>query len=160
MDYLPLLIKASVDLGGAYSKSIAYQDPFDTKEAYGLWIKHTPFTILPKAKGLVTQTWNDEDGDDVFLSTGSPAKCEAYDWKCDFIYLENDGMAHVRISEFVNRIRGRWLKIHDSYTNTTRDSVYVSEFDQEPKFKRRGNKDYVVFSITFRVNNPNFDEVF
>lgn len=160
MEYLPLLIKASVNLGGSYSKNIEYQDPFDTKEAFGLWVKHAPFTILPKIKNVVSQTWKDEDGDDVFLSTESAAKCEAYDWKVDFVYFENDGLAHIRISEFVNRIRGRWLRIHDSYSDTTRDGVYVSEIDQEPKFKRRGNTDYIVFSVTFRVNNPNFKEIF
>jgi hypothetical protein len=146
-------------MGGAYSKNIEYDDPFDTKDSYGLWVKHAPFTILPKAKGLISQTWKDEDGDDVFLSEAG-AKCEAYDWKVDFVYLENDGMAHVRIADFVNRIRGRWLRIHDSYTKMTRDGVYVSEFDQEPRFKRRGDTDLVIFSVTFRVNNPNFEEVF
>lgn len=159
MIYLPLYIKASKHLGGAYSKNIEYEDPFDTKDSYGLWAQHVPFTILPKTKGLVSQTWKDEDGDDVFLSQAG-AKCEAYDWKVDFVYFENDGMAHVRIADFVNRIRGKWLRVHDSYSKTTRDGVYVSEFDQEPKFKRRGNRDLVIFSVTFRVNNPNFEEVF
>jgi hypothetical protein len=69
-------------------------------------------------------------------------------------------MAHVRIGDFVNRIRGKWLRVYDSYSKMTRDGVYVSEFDQEPRFKRRGDKDLVVFSVTFRVNNPNFEEVF
>lgn len=157
MNYLPLYIK--VGKAGAYSKTMEYEDPFDTKDSFGLWVKHAPFTILPRTKGLISQTWKDEDGDDVFLSEAG-AKCEAYDWKVDFIYLEKDGMAHVRIGDFVRRIRGKWLKIHDSYSKMTRDGVYVSEFDQEPRFKRRGDMDYVEFSVTFRVNNPNFEEVF
>lgn len=157
MDYLPLLIK--VGKSGAYSKTMEYEAEFCTKEAYGLWIKHAPFSILPKSKVLVSHEWKDEDGEDVFLSEYG-TKCEAYDWKVDFVYLENDGMAHVRIADFVNRIRGKWLRIHDSYSQTTRDGVYVSEFDQEPRFKRRGNNDLVIFSVTFRVNNPNYLEEF
>ena len=157
--YLPLYIKAAKNRGGVYKDSIEYEDAFDTKASYGLWIKHVPFTIQPKTKSLIKQTWPDEDGDDVFLSE-SGAKREAYDWKIEFIYLQNDGMAHVRIADFVNRINGRWLKVHDSYTQTTRSGVYVSEFDPEPKFKRRGNQDFVTFSVTFRVNNPSFEEVF
>lgn len=157
MEYLPLYIK--VGRSGAYSKAMEYEDPFCTKDSYGLWIKHAPFTIRPKTKGLIVQTWKDEDGDDVFLST-TLAKSEAYDWEVEFVYLENDGMAHVRIADFVNRIRGRWLKIHDSYTKMTRTEVYVSEFDQEPQFQRRGDRDLVIFKVKFRVNNPNFEEVF
>lgn len=155
--YLPLYIK--VGETGAFRKSMTYEDPFCTKDSYGLWIKHTPFTIRPKTKGLIVQTWKDEDGDDVFLST-TGAKCEAYDWEVEFVYLQNDGMAHVRIADFVNRIRGKWLKIRDEYTKTTRTEVYVSEFDQEPQFHRRGNQDLVIFKVKFRVNNPNFEEVF
>ena len=155
--YLPLYIK--VGETGAFSKSMKYEDPFCTKDSYGLWIKHAPYTIRPKTKGLITQTWKDEDGDDVFLSY-SGAKCEAYDWEVEFVYLENDGMANVRIADFVNRIRGKWLKIHDSYTQMTRTEVYVSDFDQEPQFLRRGNRDLVIFKVKFRVNNPNFEEVF
>lgn len=157
MDYLPLMIK--VGKTGAYSKNMEYEDSFCTKESYKLWVKHAPFTILPKTKGLISQTWKDEDGDDVFLAADG-TKCEAYDWKVDFVYLENDGMAHVHIANFVKRIQGKWLRVHDSYSKTTRDGVYVSEFDQEPRFKRRGDRDLVIFSVTFRVNNPNFVEVF
>ena len=157
--YLPLYIKVAKNRGGAYRVNMDYEDPFDTKSSYGLWVKHAPFTIRPKTKNLVRQTWLDEDGDDVFLSEAG-AKCEAYDWKVDFVYMENDGMAHVRIADFVNRINGKWLKIYDSYSKTTRSGVYVSEFDQEPRFKRRGDQDLVVFSVTFRVNNPDFEEVF
>lgn len=157
MDYLPLLIK--VGKSGAYSKTMEYEDPFDTKESYGLWVKHTLFTVMPKTKVLISQTWNDEDGDDVFLSDAG-AKCEAYDWPVDFVYLENDGLAHERITEFINRIHGKWLRIHDSYSKMTRDGVYVSEVNMEPRFKRRGDKDLVIFSVTFRVNNPNCLEEF
>lgn len=157
MDYLPLLIK--VGKSGAYSKTMEYEDPFDTKESYGLLVKHTPFTIMPKTKVLISQTWNDENGDDVFLSDAG-AKCEAYDWPVDFVYLENDGLAHTRITDFINRIHGKWLRIYDSYSKMTRDGVYVSEVNMEPRFKRRGNKDLVIFSVTFRVNNPNCLEEF
>lgn len=157
MDYLPLLIK--VGKSGAYSKTMEYEDPFDTKESYGLWVKHTPFTVMPKTKVLISQTWNDENGDDVFLSDAG-AKCEAYDWPVDFVYLENDGLAHKRITEFINRIHGKWLRIKDSYSKMTRDGVYVSEVNMEPRFKRRGDKDLVIFSVTFRVNNPNCLEEF
>jgi hypothetical protein len=76
------------------------------------------------------------------------------------VYLQTDGQAHVRIAEFINRIRGKWLKIHDSYTNTTRVGAYVIECDEDPRFKRRSDKDLVVFKVKFKVNNPNYNEKF
>jgi hypothetical protein len=147
-----------VGKSGAYSKTMEYEDPFDTKESYGLYIKHVPFTIRPTAKIPIKQTWKDEDGDDVYLSTS--VKYEAYDWECVFVYLANDGSANENISAFVNRISGKWLRIHDYYTNTTRDGVFVKEFDTEPRFLRRGDRDLVIFKVTFRVNNPKFEEAF
>lgn len=171
--YAPLKIK--VGQSGAYSKSMTYDEPFCTKDEYALVIKHVPFTIRPAAKIPVKQTWKDQDGEDVYLAPDT--KYEAYDWECTFVYLssyssvEGKG-ANECISEFVKRISGKWLKIHDSYTNTTRSGVYVKEFDPEPRFLRRQvriieqgeelieDRDLVIFKVTFRVNNPEFEEKF
>ena len=44
--------------------------------------------------------------------------------------------------------------IHDGYTNQGRQGVYVSGYNDEPTFQRRWKMDVVVFSIVFRVNDP------
>ena len=106
--YLPFLIK--VGQSGVYSDSMTYEEAFDTKEAFGLWIQHSPFLIRPKIKTPVVQSWLDEDGDDVYLPP-SGVKHEAYSFDCSFVYFENDGMANVRIEQFIQRISGKWLKI-------------------------------------------------
>lgn len=154
--YVPLLIK--VGQSGAYSNNMIYEDPFCTKDTFGLYIKHVPYAIAPAVKVPVKQTWKGEDGEDVYLAPD--IKHEAYDWECIFVYLANDGCANVNISAFVNRINGKWLRIHDSYTKTTRTGVYVKEFDPEPRFLRRGDRDLVIFKVIFRVNDPKFDGEF
>lgn len=150
--YKPFLI--AVGEAGAYSDSMKYEKPFDTRESYGLWIKHVPYMMFPKVKDIVTQNWADEQGEDTWLPTAGIVN-EAYDLSVDFVYLAKDGMANERIRAFIERIRGKWLKIHDGYTNIGRQGVYLQEFDQEPTFLRRGLRDVVIFKVSFRVNDPN-----
>lgn len=149
--YKPFLI--AVGRAGAYSDDMTYDPPFDTRESFGLWIKHIPYTTFPKIKDVVAQNWADEQGEDVWLPTTGIMN-DAYDLSVEFVYYANDGMANERIRAFVERIRGKWLKIHDGYTNIGRQAVYLQEFDQEPTFLRRGLKDVVIFKVSFRVNDP------
>jgi hypothetical protein len=156
-EYLPLYIK--VGESGAYSDSMSYEEAFCTKEAFGLWNQHVSFVIAPKIKTPITQTWLDEDGDDVFLPP-SGIKNESYDLTYSFAYIENDGMANVKISQFIKRIRGKWLKIYDCYTNTCRKGVYLEEIGEPNRYKRRGDQEVFEIELKFKCNFPDFDETF
>lgn len=157
MDYKPFLIK--VGQSGAYSDTMTYEDAFDTKEKYGLWIQHSPYYIQPSVKNAVTQTWNDEDGDDVYLSPNG-VKFEAYEFTVDFVYFEKDNLANTKIAEFVEKIKGKWLKVYDSYTQMCRTGVYFVSVEEATHFQRRGMHDTAIFTVTFKVNNPNFNDTF
>lgn len=150
MIYKPLLIAVSKK-GGVFSESLEYETPFDTHAKYGLWIKHSPFTIRPKAKNIISQTWKDEDGDDIFIP--DTIYHEPYTVELEFIYLENDNNANENIRSFVQEIEGKWLKIYDGYTKIGRQAVIVSELEEDPTFKRR-TWDYVSFKVKFKVNDP------
>ena len=150
MTYLPLLI--SVGTSGSYSSSMTYSKPFDTLVKYGLYIKHAPFTLMPKVKNIVTQTWKDEDGDDVYIP--SSVVYEAYDLELEFVYLDPGETANAQIRQFIADITGKWLKIYDSYTKVGRQGVYVISADEDPQFKRRDGRDLLVFNVKFRVNDP------
>lgn len=151
--YLPLLIATS-KTSGAYSDNLEYNPVFDTKERYGLYIKHTPFTLRPKPKNIITQAWKDEDGDDVFI----PEKVvhEPYEFECEFLYYRMDNFANQNILAFLREIEGKWLQIYDSYTQMGRRGVYLMEVDEDATFKRRNN-DYVVLKVKFKVNDPDTD---
>ncbi len=153
MLYLPLLIAVS-KTAGAFSTDIEYNSPFDTKERFGLWVKHSPFTLRPKPKNIVSQTWQDEEGDDVFI----PDKIvhEPYEIEIEFIYYGNNDMANVNINAFLKEIEGKWLQMYETYTRIGRQGVYMIECDDDPTFKRRGT-DYVSFSVKFKVNDPDTD---
>ncbi|MCM1443675.1 MAG: hypothetical protein NC038_04050 [Paludibacter sp.] len=153
MVYKPLLISVS-RTSGVFSPDLEYNSPFDTKERFGLWIKHNPFSLRPKPKNIISQTWQDEEGDDVYI----PNKIyhEPYEVELEFIYYSEDDMANVNIIAFLKELEGRWLKIYDSYTGIGRQGVYMIECTEEPSFRRREN-DYVSFSVKFKVNDPDTD---
>lgn len=150
MTYLPLLIAVS-KTGGAYSNSLEYEEPFDTHAKYGLWIKHSPFTIRAKPKNIISQTWKDEEGDDIFIP--DTIYHEPYTIELEFIYLETDHNANEKIRSFIQEIEGKWLKIYDGYTKIGRQAVILSECEEDPTFKRR-TWDYVSFKVKFNVNDP------
>ena len=152
--YLPLLIQTSKTTG-AYSEDLLYNKPFNTLEKFGLYIKHSPFTLRPKPKNIITQTWKDSEGDDTYI----PSKIyhEAYEVELEFIYFRFDGMANVNILAFINAIEGKWLILYDYYTKIGRKAVYMTECDEEPTFKRRGLNDYAHFKVKFKVNEPDTD---
>lgn len=149
-NYKPFLI--AVGSSGCYSTGISYEQAFDTLEEYGLYIKHSPFTFRPRVKNIITQEWLDQNGEDVYIP--ETITHEAYDLTCEFVYCRSDGMANENILNFLDRIEGKWLMIHDGYTNQGRQGVYVSGYNDEPTFQRRGKMDVVVFSVVFRVNDP------
>lgn len=151
MDYLPLLISCSTT-GGAFSESLQYGEIFDTKERFGLWIQHSPFTITPAPKNILTQEWKDEDGEDVFIP--SNIVHSAYDMELTFVYLRNDGQAVNNITAFIDTIKGKWLKIYDSYIQQGRQGIYMIECDSQPTFKRRNNYNLAIFTCKFKVNDP------
>ncbi len=129
-----------------------YGPAFDTHEKYGLWIKHAPYSVMPKIKNIVTQNWMDEDGEDVFLP--DTIRHEAYDLELEFVYYENDNESNNNFRRFVNEIKGKWLKLYESYTGICRHGVYLVSVDEDPKFVRRGEHDTVVWTAKFRVNQP------
>lgn len=143
---------------GAYRTDMNYGNVRDTKE-FGLWMKHAPYAIFPKTKEAVVQTWKDEQGDDVFLPPGE-ALCASYEYTVEFTYIDNDGNATVNINNFRKTITNKWLIIGDDYTNTVRRAARVIEFDNDPKYVRRGDTVHVEFKVKFSINSPEVDATF
>lgn len=155
---------------GAYSKSMVYDKPFGVNERFGIKIKHSPYSPMPKIKNVVVQSWKDENGDDVWLprKTGSqtgtyePAIThESVDFHPKFVIFGSTEKVNSNdaIRRFIQAIQGRWLKVWDEYTQMGYEGVYLEDVDDDPKFKRR-NYDYVEFELKFKVNGDNLDAPF
>lgn len=153
---------------GAYSASMAYDTPTPVYETYGCLVKHAPYSIMAKIKNVVTQSWLDEDGDDVYLpqsSNGRPAIVhEAVDYTVQFVFHHSNVVGGESLNDYANQqirrlvsdIEGRWLKIYDSYTGIGFDGVYLQDVDDDPRFHRRGH-DTVIFELNFKVNGRPLD---
>ena len=180
---------------GAYTNANTYVNGLgQTKKYYrvigayrdfGIKIKHTPYSLMSKAKNISVQSWKDEDGDDMWLPriTGDiPGEYkpqlthEVVELNPKFVVFfpvnaqskkDSDDTSDSRvpkdaneaITNFIKAIEGRWLKIWDEYTGVGYTGVVLVDVDDDPKFKRR-NYDYAEFELKFKVNGPNIYEPF
>lgn len=156
---------------GAYSESMEYEvPPIGVFADYNIRIKHAPLAVMPKIKNVVVQSWKDEDGDDIWLpfTTDDNGKKipavthEATEYTPTFVFFSpNNGqpIATQNIRALMDRIKGRWLKLWDEYTQLGYTGCVLLNPDEDPKFKRR-NYDYVEFQLTFRVNGTCVDTPF
>lgn len=147
---------------GAYSASMTY-NTIGVKETYGAYVKHAPYLLMQKSKEAISQSWLDEDGDDVYLpksANGTPAtKHEATDYPVVFAFHMSNRdeyghfveLANQKISSLISAIKGRWLKIYDTYSGIGFDGVYLQEVDPDPQFVRR-KMDTCIFTLTFKIN--------
>lgn len=131
--------------------------------SYGAVVKHMPFSLMKKMKDVVVQTWKDEEGDDVWLpkdANGNPVVFhEAVEFTVDFVFHEKLADANHSLRELVKAIEGRWLRVFDYYTGIGFDGVYLSDVDDDPKFKRRDHTT-VIFTLTFKANGNSNDTPF
>lgn len=134
-----------------------YTETFGVFERFGIYPKHVPYSLMKKIKSPVVQTWPDEEGDDVWLPTnadGQPATVhEASEYRVTFVYHKSNDIQNVNetIDEFINAIKGRWLRTFDEYTGIGYDGVYLNDVDDDPKFRRR-DMETCIFELEFKVN--------
>jgi hypothetical protein len=154
---------------GAYSKNMEYTEVFGMNARFGIKIKHAPYSPMAKIKNVVTQSWKDENGDDVWLPRAIdkdgnyiPAVThESVDYNPVFVIFGDKEIVNSNsaIRDMLQLIEGRWLKIWDEYTQMGFEGVYLTDVDDDPKFKRR-NYDYVQFTLKFKINGTNIDAPF
>lgn len=130
---------------------------------FGFIIKHSMYNVMGSAKNIISQTWPDEDGDDVFLpytidANGNkvPAiRSNIIEYNPTFVFnqerFDGENLLNSQLQIFKERVLGRWLCIYDSYTGIGYKGAYLVDFGEDAKFKRR-SKDYCEFTLKFKVN--------
>lgn len=133
---------------------------------WGIFCKNIPFVIVNKAKQPAKRTWLDEHGDDEYIGSNG-LYMEAYTMKVEFgckVLTSGDAtkygtsaLNNVRtaVDTFITWLRtAGMMKMYSSYTGIGRQNVRLESVDDDAKWKKEGGEQWLVFKLTFKVNDP------
>jgi len=123
----------------------------DVYRDFGIYTKHVPFILYPKAKEPYKKSWYDEDGDDEYLP--ATPRYEAYTMNVDFVYEGALNTANTNIKNFLDFIQGGYFSLYDEYTGIGRQKIRYVSVDENATLYRR-DKDVVEFTVSLKVNDP------
>lgn len=142
--------------------------PYPVNESvnkWGIFCKEIPFKIWEKVKDPAKRSWHDEDGDDEYAPKDG-FKLEAYTMKVTFACkkitdtdAEKYGINAIddvrnKIGTFLNHLRLGMFNLYSSYTRIGRQKVRLDSVSDSSKWKSDENGEYLIFELTFKVNDP------
>jgi hypothetical protein len=135
---------------------------------WGVFCKKIPFKVFDKVKAPAKRSWYDEDGDDEYIPTGG-LKLEAYTMKVEFgckkIAVNNSfGSASVddvraKVGKFLEYLKtSGMMNMYSSHTRIGRQNVRLESVGESGTWVTEDDgTEYLVFEVTFKVNDPNTD---
>lgn len=151
-NYKPFYIQTETDLA-AWSTGV-----------YGLVAKSNPYPALPEPKDPYKNDFHDENGDDEYTAA---MRYKSFTFKVKFYVKTFDVVTNnvvtktatealrEQIASFFNLIKNGEFKVYDSYTGLGRQKVRYAGYDEEDNaFLARDNWARLIFSVTFKVNDP------
>ncbi len=140
-----------------YIQTDADATAVDTMQRWGLVAKTNPYPAFPTPKEPYKNEWKDEDGDDEYTAQ---IYYESFTFEVQFFikaYAETDKSAVAvlrgQMSDFFEHIRHGEFKVYDSYTGLGRQKVRYAGYE-EGEFKARDDWARLIFTVTFKVNDP------
>ena len=129
----------------------------DTLDNWGIVCKEFPFKLYGEAKELPSHDWKDEDGDDEYIPSELPIA--SYEVEVEFAYKGVMDSANANIKGFLDYLTGRdgsgvELMVYDTYTKIGRRSVRFVSVSEDVFYRQEEGGDVVVFSVTFKMNDP------
>lgn len=129
----------------------------DTLDNWGIVCKEFPFKLYGEAKELPSHDWKDEDGDDEYIPSELPIA--SYEVEVEFAYKGVMDSANANIKGFLDYLTGRdgsgvKLAVYDTYTKIGRQHVRFASVSDDVFHRQEEGGDVVVFSVTFKVNDP------
>ena len=156
----------------AYIPNISNYKPFYIQTAsdnsaidtltWGMVAKSNPYLALPKPKTPYKNEWKDDNGDDEYTTQ---MFYEADEFTVSFYMKAFDTVSsgvvtkpavavlREQLDAFFNKVKNGSFKVYDSYTGLGRKDVRYAGF-KEDSFKARGNWARIIFSVTFKMNDP------
>ena len=139
---------------------------YESVSAWGVWCKDIPFKIYDKAKEPAKRSWPDEHGDEEFIPSGG-LFMEAYTMKVEFgckkMSQMHDGSTTIsavndvraKVGSFLQYLRqSGMLQMYSSHTRIGRQDVRFESCDDDAKWVVQDGVEFLVFEVTFKVNDP------
>lgn len=130
---------------------------------FGIFCKDIPFKVLDKVKDPPKRSWHDEHGDDEYISHDG-LMLEAYTMKVEFGCKKLDAGTKFGITvddvrnnvvAFIKFLReAGMMNLYSSYTRIGRQNVRLEQVSDSAKWKSDENGEFLIFEITFKVNDP------
>ena len=128
----------------------------ESVNTWGVWCKDIPFKIFDKAKAPAKRSWYDEHGDDEFIPSDG-LYMEAYTIKVEFGCKKMTSVSDVRnnVGAFLKYLQeSGMMKMYSSYTRIGRQNVRFDSISDNAKWKTDEEGEFLIFDVTFKVNDP------
>lgn len=131
----------------------------DTSVQWGMVAKTNPYPAMPTPKTPYSNSFNDEDGDDEYLDV---IKYQSFEFEVEFYvktYASGTSSAasvlRQQVQAFFDHIKTGEFKVYDAHTGLGRRKVrYAGYKETDDGFKAVDDWARLIFSITFKVNDP------
>lgn len=136
----------------------------DTAVQWGLVAKTNPYPAMPEPKEPYKNDFPDENGDDEYTAA---MRYQAFTFQVQFYVKTFDvvtgntvtktaaAVLREQVASFFDHIKNGEFKVFDSYTGLGRQKVRYDGYEEEEgAFKARRNWARLIFTVTFKVNDP------
>lgn len=130
----------------------------ETVADFDIYCADIPFKLFVEAKDPSKRDWMDEHGDDEYIPD-SGLKLKAYTMDVKFCCKGDKFSSNAKIQKFVEYLTGMdgsgaVMMMYCTWTKIGRRGIRFDKLNDKAELVRDGDGDTLVFTITFKVNDP------
>lgn len=130
----------------------------ETIADFDIYCADMPFKLFVEAKTPSKRDWYDEHGDDEYIPNGG-LKLKAYTMDVRFCCKGDKYSSNEKIKKFINYLTGldgsgAEMKMYCTWTKIGRKGIRFDKLNDKAELLRDEDGDTLVFTITFKVNDP------
>lgn len=135
----------------------------ETVADFDIYCAEIPFRLFVEAKDPSKRDWMDEHGDDEYIPD-SGLKLKAYTMDVKFCCKGDKFSSNEKIQKFVKYLTGMdgsgaVMMMYCTWTKIGRQEIRFNKLNDKAELVRDSDGDTLVFTITFKVNDPISDIV-
>lgn len=130
----------------------------ETIADFDIYCAEMPFKMFVEAKDVSKRDWFDEHGDDEYIpNTG--LKLKSYTMDVKFCCKGDKYSSNMKIDKFLKYLTGldgtgAELKMFCTWTKLGRQGIRFDKLNDKAELIRDEDGDTLVFTVTFKVNDP------